>query len=156
MRCSNTAPTLPCQVPAPPGLPFRLRCAGAPARKLRLLRGQAFADPSDGAEDGLVQLGEDVEATDLMVHRAEDLGNRPRIQVRTVGGDPVELQPAAGEGLLEPPEEGSDIAVSRGMVEDLVTQPLEGAGVDERQDAERPVVKLLGSDRARGGGAGPM
>src|SRR5262249_58304117 len=86
----------------------------------------------------------------------EDLGNRPRIQVRTVGGDPVELQPAAGEGQREATEEGSDIAVSRGMVEDLVTQPLEGAVVDERQDAEGPVVKFIGGDGSREAVAGPI
>ena len=66
-------PDLPLQVPAPPGLPFRLRRAGPPARELRLLRRQVLADLSDGAEDGLVQLRQDVEATDLMLHRAEDL-----------------------------------------------------------------------------------
>ena len=96
-------------MPAPPGLPLRLRRDGPPAGELRLLRGQVLADLSDGAEDGLVQLRQDVEATDLMLHRAEDLGNRLRIQLRTVGGDPAEGQPAAGQGRPEAAEERPDI-----------------------------------------------
>src|SRR5439155_580827 len=75
----------PLQVPASPDLLFRLRCAGPPARKLRLLRGQVLADLSDSAQDGLVQVRQDMEATDLMLRRTEDLGNRLRIKVRTIG-----------------------------------------------------------------------
>src|SRR5690349_2744153 len=104
---------LPFQVPAPPGLPLRLRRAGPPARELRLLRGQVLADLSDGVEDGLIQLGQVVEATDLVLDRAEDVGDGLRIQLRTVRGDPAEGQPAAGQGGLEPPEERPDIPVSR-------------------------------------------
>ena len=112
----------------------------APARQLRLLRGQVLADPSDGAEDGLVQLRQDMEATDLMLHGSEDLGDRPWIQVRTVGGDSAEGQPPAGQGRPEAAEEPPDIPVSRGVVEDLVTEPPEGAVVDDRQDAEGAVI----------------
>src|SRR6516164_5881108 len=96
---------LPLQVPASPGLPPRLWCAGPPARQLRLLRGQVLADRSDRVENGLVQLGQDVEATNLVLDGAEDLGNGLRIQLRAVRGDPVEAQPAARQGGLEPPEE---------------------------------------------------
>src|SRR5439155_6358041 len=63
------------QVPASPGRSLCLRRAGAPAGELRLLRGQVLADLSDSAEDGLVQLRQDVEATNLVLDRAEDLGN---------------------------------------------------------------------------------
>jgi hypothetical protein len=75
---------LPLQAPASADLPLRLRCAGPSPSELRLLRRQALADRSDGVEDGLVQLRQDVEATDLVLDRAEDLENRPRVQVRTV------------------------------------------------------------------------
>src|SRR6516165_592571 len=137
---------LPLQVPASPGLPLRLQCAGPPARELRLLRGQVLADRSDGVEDGLGQLGQDVTATNLVLDRAEDLGNRLRIQLRTVGGDPLEAQPAARQGGLEPPEERLDIPVSRVVVEDLVAEPLEDAVVNDRQDAEGTVVQLVRGD----------
>src|SRR5437016_1425022 len=146
MTMLKQIPDLPLQVSSPPDLPLRLRRDGAPAGELRLLRGQALADLSDGAEDGLVQLRQDVEATNLMLHRAEDLGNRLRIQLRTVGRDPAEGQSAAGQGRPEPPEERPDIPVFRVVVEDLVAQPLEGAVIDDRQDAEGTVVQLISGD----------
>src|SRR5262249_31089193 len=156
MAMLEQVPHLLLQMPASPGLPFRLRCAGAPARQLRLLRGQLLADPSDGAEDGLVQLRQDMEATDLMLHRAEDLGNRPWIQVRTVGGDSAEGQPPAGQGRPEAAEDPPDIPMSRVVVEDLVTQPLEGAVVDDRQDTEGAVVQLVSGDVSREAVEGPI
>jgi hypothetical protein len=131
---------LPLQVPASPGLSLRLWRAGPSARELRLLRGQVLADRSGGVEDSLVQLGQDVEATNLVLDRAEDLGNGLGIELRTVRGDPVEAQPAARQGRLEPPEERPDIPVSRVVVENLVAQTLEGAVVNDRQDAEGAVV----------------
>ena len=133
----------PLQVPASPGLSLGLRRGGAPPGKLRLLRRQVLADLSDGAEDGFVQLRQDVEATDLMFDRTEGRENRLRIELRTVGGDPAEGQPAAGQGRLEPLEERPDISVSRGVVKDLVAQPLEGTVIDDRQDAEGTVVQLV-------------
>ena len=139
-------PDLPPQALPLAGLPLRRRRAGPPAGELRLLRRQVLADLSDGAEDGLVQLGQDVEATNLVLDRAQDLGTGLRIQIRTVGGDPVEGQPAARQGPLEPPEERPDIPVSRVVVENLVAQPLERAVVDDRQDTEGAVVQLVSSD----------
>src|SRR5207249_1389130 len=44
MTMLEQVPDFPLQVPAPPGLPLRLRRAGAPAGQLRLLRGQVLAD----------------------------------------------------------------------------------------------------------------
>ena len=35
------------------------------------------------------------------------------------------------------------------VVEDLVGEPLEGAVVDDREDAERAVIQLVGGDVAR-------
>jgi hypothetical protein len=108
--------------------------------ELGLLRGQVLADRSDGVEDSLVQLGQDVEATNLVLDRAEDLGNGLWIELRTVRGDPVEAQPAARQGRLGPPEGRPDIPVSRVVVENLVAQTLEGAVVNDRQDAGGAVV----------------
>ena len=93
-----------------------------------------------------VQLRQDVEATNLVLHLAESRGNRLRIQLRTVGGNPLEARPAVGQGGLEPLEERLDILVSRVVVEHLVAQPLEGAVIDDRQDAEGAIVQLVGGD----------
>ncbi len=81
-----------------------------------------------------------VEPADLMLHGAEDLGNRLRIEFRAVGGDPAKGQPSAGQGRPEAAEEPPDVPVSRVVVEDLVAQPLEGAVIDDRPDAEGAVV----------------
>jgi hypothetical protein len=146
MTMLEQVPDFPIEVPSPPDLPFRLRCDGAPAGELRLLRRQALADLSDGTKDRLVQFRQDVEAADLMLHGAEDLGNRLRIQLRTVGGDPAKGQPAAGQGRPEAAEEPPDIPLSRVVVEDRVAQPLEGAVIDDRQDAEGAIVQLVSGD----------
>jgi hypothetical protein len=131
---------LPIEVPAPSGLPSRLRRDRAPAGELRLLRRQALADLSHGAEDRLVQFRQDVEPANLMLHGAEDLRDRLRIELRAIGGDPAKGQPAAGQGRPEAAEEPPDIPASRVVVEDLVAQPLEAAVIDDRQDAEGAVV----------------
>ena len=62
-----------------------------------------------------------MEATDLVLDRAEDLENGLRIQIRTVRRDSLKGQLAAGQGRLEPLEERPDIPVSRVVVEDLVS-----------------------------------
>src|SRR4029077_8220356 len=82
----------------------------------------------------------------LMFDASEDLGNRLRIQLRAVGGDPAQGQPAAGQGRPEAAEESPDIPLSRVVVEDLVAQPLEGAVIDEGQDAEGSVVQFISGD----------
>src|ERR1051326_6222397 len=87
-----------------------------------------------------------MEPTNLVRHRAENRGNRLRIQFRTVGGDPPEAQPAARQGGLEPLEERLDVLVSWVVVEDLVAQPLEGAVIDDRQHAEGTIVQLVSGD----------
>ena len=79
----------------------------------------------------------------------EDRGDRLGIQRRAVGRDPLEGQPARRESPVEAAEEGRDVRVGRVVVEDLVGEPLEGAVVDDRQDAERPVIQLVGGDVAR-------
>src|SRR6202007_1909424 len=50
------------------------------------------------------------------------------------------------QGGLEPLEERPDIPLRRVVVEDLVAQPLEGAVVHDRQDAEGAVVQLVSGD----------
>ena len=61
MTMLEQVPNFPIEVPSSPDLRFRLRCDGAPAGELRLLRRQALADLSDGTEDRLVQFRQDVE-----------------------------------------------------------------------------------------------
>jgi hypothetical protein len=146
MTMLEQVPDFPIEVPPPPDLPFRFRRDGTPAGELRLLRRQALAGLSDGTEDCLVQFREDVEPANLMFGGAEDLGNRLRIQLRAVGGDPAKGQPAAGQGRPEAAEESPDIPPSRVVVEDLVAQPLEGAVIDDGQDAEGPVVEFISGD----------
>jgi site-specific DNA recombinase len=105
-------------------------------------------EPEGTAPNGLgARLRTDgVEATDLMLDRAEDLGNGLRIQLRTVGGDAVEDQPAVSQDSPKPLEERPDILVSRVVVEDLVAEPFERAVVDDRQDTEGTVVQLVSGD----------
>ena len=71
---------------------------------------------------------------------AEDRGDRLGIQRRAIGRDPTDGQPAGLEGGPESAEERRDVRVGRVVVEDLVGEPLEGAVVDDREDAERAVI----------------
>jgi hypothetical protein len=75
-----------------------------------------------------------------MGHIAEDGGDRLRIQRRAVGGDPLEDQAARVQGGLEATEERLDVFVGGVVAEDLVGEPLEGAVIDDRQDAEGAVI----------------
>ena len=50
---------------------------------------------------------------------------------------------------MEPAEEGRDVLVGRVVIEDLVGEPFEGAIIDDREDAERPVIQLVVGDIAR-------
>ena len=49
---------------------------------------------------------------------------------------------------MEAAEERRDVLVGRVVVQDLVGDPFEGAVVDDRQDAERPVIQFVGGDIA--------
>jgi hypothetical protein len=77
---------------------------------------------------------------DLVRDLAEDRGDRLGIQRRAVGGDPLEGQLAGLQGPPEVAEEGRDVRLSRVVVQDLVGDPLEGAVIDDREDAERAVI----------------
>jgi hypothetical protein len=81
-----------------------------------------------------------MEGADLVRDLTEDPGDRLGIQRRAVGRDPTDGQSAGLEGGPEPAEERRDVLVGRVVVEDLVRQSLEGAVVDDREDAKRPVI----------------
>jgi hypothetical protein len=137
------------------GTPGGLRGGTAP-RQLGGLGGQAFPQLGHGTEDRLGEFLEDVECAELMRHLAEDRGDRLGIERRAVGGDPLEDQAPHRQGGLEAAEERLDVHVGRVVVEDLSDEPLEGAVVDDREDAERPVIQLVGGDVAREVRQGPV
>jgi hypothetical protein len=53
-----------------------------------------------------------------------------------------------GQDLLESGEERRDVFLRRIVVEDFVDQPIEAMVVDDRQDAVRPVIELIGRNVA--------
>jgi len=89
-------------------------------------------DLGDRLEDRFGQFGDDVEFTDLVGNRTEDLRNRRRIQRRTIRGNALKAQAAAGQP----------------MIEDLVDQPLKVAVIHDGQDAVRSVVEFVRGDVA--------
>ena len=97
-----------------------------------------------------------VERAELMRHVTEDRSDRLGIQLRAVGGDPTEGHSARLQGRVEAAEERLDVVVGRVVVEDLVGEPLEGAVVDDREDAEGAVIQLVGGDEAREVGQRPV
>ena len=130
------------------GLLCRLR-AGTATRQLGGARRQVLAELGHRAEDRLGHFLEDVEGAELMRHLTEDRGDRLGIQRRAVGRDPLEGQPPCRQAGLKTAKERLDIDVGRVVVENLIEQPLEGAVVDDREDAERAVIQLVGGDVAR-------
>jgi hypothetical protein len=133
---------------APRGLLRRLR-SGTATSQLWGAGGQSLSELGDGGEDRLVHFLDDMEGAELMRHRTEDRGDRLGIQRRAVGRDPLEDQAARLQGLMEAAEERLDVLGGRIAVEDPVGEPLEGAVVDDREDAERAVIQLIGGDVAR-------
>ncbi len=124
--------------------PGRVLCGLGPApRQLGGTGGQPLPLLGDGREDRLGHFAEDVEGTELVRDLTQDRGDRLGIECRTVGRDPLEGQSARGEGVVEPPKEGRDVRVVRVVIEDFRGEPLEGAVVDDRQDAERSVIQLV-------------
>ena len=132
----------------------RLR-GGTTSRQLRGLARQALAQFGHGTEHRLGDFLEDVECAELVRNLAEDGGDRLGIQRRAVGRDPLEGQAARLQGRVESAEERLDVLVGRVVIEDLVEEPLEGAVVDDREDAEGTVIQLVGSDVAREVRQGP-
>ena len=110
---------------------------------------QILAQFGHGAQGRLGHVTKDVKHAELMGHFAEDRGDRLGVQRRAVGGDPFEDQATRLEGGLEAAEERLNVAVGRGVVEDLIGGPLEGAIVDDRKDANRAVIQFVSGDEAR-------
>jgi hypothetical protein len=90
-----------------------------------------------------------MKGADLMGDVAEDRDDRLGVQGRAVGGDPLDAQPPRVQVRLEAAEERLDVLGVRGAAQDVVGEPLVGAVVDEREDAERAVIQLVGGDEAR-------
>ncbi|MEJ7640303.1 MAG: recombinase family protein [Singulisphaera sp.] len=97
-----------------------------------------------------------VEGAKLMRHFTENGGDRPGIERRAVGRDPLEGKAPRLQGRVESAQERLDVRVGRVVIEDLVDEPLEGAVVDDREDAEGPVIQFIGSDVAREVRQGPV
>jgi hypothetical protein len=89
-----------------------------------------------------------VERADLVRDLTEDHGDRRRIQRRTVGRDPLEGQTPRRQRPVEVAEQPHDIGVGRVVIEDAVGEPFEGAIVNDREDAEGPVIQLVDGDEA--------
>ena len=126
----------------------RLR-AGTAAWQLGGAGRQILAQLGHGGEDRVGHVANDVERAELMRHVAEDRGDRFGIQRRAVRCDPLEAQPARFQGGLEATEERHDVEAGGVVVQDLVGEPLERPVIDDRQDAERAVIELVGRDEAR-------
>jgi hypothetical protein len=90
-----------------------------------------------------------VELADLVRDVLEDLGDRDRVERRAIGRDPPQGQSTLIQRRLEAAEEVGDVVLVGVVVEDAVGESLEGPVVDDRQDAERPIVELVGGDLAR-------
>ena len=131
----------------PGGLSRRLGAGTAP-RQLGSRGGQILAELGHGAKNLLGHFLEDVECAELMRHRTEDRGDRLGIQWRTVGRDPLEGQSPRRQVGLKTAEERLDIDMGRGVVENFVEESREGPVVDDREDAKRTVIKLVGGDVA--------
>ena len=133
---------------APRGTTCRLR-AGTSACQLGGTGLQVLAELGYGGEDRLGHVAEDVERAELMWHVAEDRDNRIGVQRRAVGRDPLETQPARFQRGAEATEECHDVGAGGVVVEDLEGKTLEGAVVDNREDAEWTVIQLVSRDVAR-------
>lgn len=122
---------------------FRSFRGRAAAGKLRYLCGEFLAKFGDRAQHRLGQLGNDMELTDLVRHCAENLGNRPWIQVRTVCRDSVQCLASGLQSSPKTSEEGRNICLLRAVIEDFVHDPLERAVVHQRQHAIWSVVQFV-------------
>jgi len=97
-----------------------------------------------GAKHGLGQFFDDVEFADLVSNLvAEHLGNRHRIQRRSISGDTPQRPATLIQLLLETSEEPNDVFMCRIVVEHLVEKALKVAVVHNREHTERSVVELV-------------
>ena len=104
---------------------FRSPRGRASSRELWHLRGQLLTDLGHRAQHGFGQFCDHVKFTDLVRDCAENLGNRPRIQGRTVCRDSPQRQAPRLQGGAKPHEERRDVGLFGAVIENLVQHPLE-------------------------------
>lgn len=112
------------------------------------MRGERLTHPRDRLEHRLDDLCDDMEFADLVRDMAKDLGNRPGIERRGIGGDAHNGEATGGEGDLKTPEKAPDVLVGGVVIEHLIDEPFAAAVIDNGQHTERPVVEFIGGDVA--------
>jgi len=122
---------------------FRDHRGRATAGELRHRRRQLLADFCSRTQHRLGQFRDHVKLTDLVSYCAENLGNRPGIQGRTVGCDSLQRHVPCLQGGVQAPEERHDVRLFRAVVEHLVQDPFECPVIDHRQYAIRSVVQFI-------------
>ncbi len=112
--------------------PLGLLGRRASSGQFGLLGSQFLANPRHGSQNRLGQFLENMELADLMGRVAEHIGDRNRIQGRTVGRDAFERKTSCFQRFVETTEELSDVVVGWIVGEDLVGNPLERVVVNDR------------------------
>lgn len=87
--------------------------AGTTPSEFGLLGGELLAHLRHRSQDGLIQVFQDMECTDLMRHVAKDGLNRGRIQRRTIGGDAPQRQVPGLEHAAKAAEKGDHVGLGR-------------------------------------------
>ncbi len=97
-----------------------------------------------------------VEFTDLVRDLPKHLGNRLRIQRRTISRDGPDFAPTSRNQGLQATEKLGDVRVSRVPLQDVVEQSALLTGIDGRQDTEGTVIQFVGRQVAREVGQCPI
>jgi len=129
---------------------------GASSRQLRGLVGQALPQASQGPQHNLGQVRENMKFTDLVRNPPKYLGNRLRIQGRTIGCDAPDHVPTSRNQFLQAAQKLGNVPVSRVVLQNLVEQPALLTGIDGRQDTEGTVIQFVGRQVAREVGQSPI
>ncbi len=130
--------------------------ARTPAWQFGGLLRQTLAKPGDDAQHHLGQLLENVELAHLMRHAREDLGQRVRIQSRSVRGDPAHRAVAGDEGVPQATEETADILVRGVALKDFIQQAALVGAIHGRQHTEGTIVHLIENQVAGEAGQSPI
>ena len=85
-----------------------------------------------------------MEFADLVRHFGEHRLQRLWIKRRAIRGHAAQRQAAQPQRHPEPLEEGGDVLVIGIVLKHLVQQALEGAVINDGQDAKRTIVQLVG------------
>lgn len=120
-----------------------------PATELGFRGGQLPADFGARTQNRFSRLLDDMKFAELVGNIAKDLGNRLGIQGRAVGRDASQHQFVPLECRLERAEESLDVRVGRIVIQHFVNQAAERPVVDNREDAEWPIVQLVRRDISR-------